>query len=256
MLFVRLRSGVPASRCQVALDLFLTCQSTLTYTNSVQWSVAIKDTIDEFQEAAKTAKAASETLDCPATSTKDSGGLEEMMGELDMKDQGLDDDDFLNFGGDDMDYSPSELRCVGATVDLLRALRRCLKAANESLNTLDSAEPTARGGTEGAADREANGDERLIRQLGWAQAVVVCLSKANDCAGEIGILLYPPLSGSELSARAEDLERALVEFLRVFEKPEGGENVPSAEAVVSGGQPHLAEIVDKMQVLRAELVRL
>lgn len=230
-----------------------------------QWSVAIKDTIDEFQEAATNSKATAATADSTptataaaaavgesSTGTKPSSGLEQIMGDLSMKDQGLQDDD-LDFGDDDddddMNYSSSELRCVDATLDVLRALRRCLKAANDSLNTLDSAKATGV-----ASDDEEN---RFSRDLAWAQTLQESLGKANDCAAELGMSLYPPLNGDDLSARTEDMRRALGEFCDVFDEREGAESAVCAESVANGKRPHLKEVVEETaKALREELAKL
>lgn len=233
-----------------------------------QWSVAIKDTIDEFQEAAKNKKSTEETADSTplatatgdsSTSTKTSSELEKMMGDLSMNDPGLQDNDF-DFNDDDddddMNYSPSELRCVDAALDVLRASRRCLKAANESLNKLDSAKPSGSGEATGISSDE---EKRLSRSLAWAQALQGCLSKANDGAAELGVSLYPPLNGGDLSARAEDLERALGEFCDVFDEQKGVESGSSAGSgsVADRKRPQLREIVEETaDALRVELAKL
>lgn len=113
----------------------------------------------------------------------------------------------------DEDYSPAELECVQASIDMLRVFRRCLKVANESFNTLDSVQSK---GAEGEAAAGAMGEGWLKGKLEWATSVQVHLEDANECAGEVGVLLYPPLDGGELLGRANDLERSMISFCDVF----------------------------------------
>lgn len=212
----------------------------------------MKDTIDEFQEAAKSAAAANAAK---PEATEGSTGVASLNGKFDGLGMGgegageggdFDDD----FGGMDEDYSPSELRCVEASVDVLRVFRRCLKAANDSLNTLDSPQTPADGG----AAAESKGEGRLKEKLEWAQALQTCLNEANECAGELGILLYPPLSGGDLSGRADDLERSLLAFCDVFERSAEGAQVGGGAV---GEQSPLRETVEeKWGVLRAVLAQL
>lgn len=226
--------------------------------------MAIKDTIDEFQGAARDAKAAGETMDASpsADATGDVSGsaegssrLEKTMGELSLDGQDFQDD--FDFGEEDMAYSASELRCVDAALDLLRALRRCLKTANDSLHTLDSAATPATDKTTDVNTEESKREMHPNRNLAWAQALQGCLAKANDCAGEFGILLYPALNRSELTARAEDLRRALLEFCDKFDELEPAPNAPSSGSCDGKRPPPLREVVvETAEVLLVELAKL
>lgn len=211
-----------------------------------QWSVAVKDTIDEFVEAAKNAADANAgKADAPGDSTDldeqfaakaTMGGKESGDGEA----GGYDD---LDFDDMDEDYSAAELQCVQASVDVLRVFRRCLKVANESFNTLDSAQSKA---AEGEASVEAAGDGWLKKKLEWANSVQAHLEDANECAGEVGILLYPPLDGGELLGRANDLERRMVSFCDVFYAcDEGGGG--------GGESPLRTAVEEKLGALRAAM---
>ncbi|CAM9411174.1 unnamed protein product [Hapterophycus canaliculatus] len=184
----------------------------------MQWSVAIKDTIDEFAEAVKTAAAAipeaGKSDACPdATVLAEQFAIQATV-------SGIGETHDLNFDEMDEDYSATELPCVEASIDILRVFRHCLKAANESFNTLDSARPKAGGEVGGGAAREGWLQERLT----WAKSVQTHLDEANECAGELGILLYPPLDGGELLRRASDLETSLTAFCDVFDASEEGES--------------------------------
>lgn len=215
-----------------------------------QWSVAVKDTIDEFQEAVVTAAAAAndgndEVSDNHPDGAQPTDGLTEKFGGLGLDSEGPGGIDDFDLDDMDTDYSPSELRCVEASVDILRVFRRCLKAANDSLNTLDSAE-----GSEGDSS-DTKGEEWLKRRLEWGGALQTCLDEANDCAGELGILLYPPLSGSDLSGRTDEFERTLTAFCDAFDASEAG-----GDGGGSGQTPLRTAVQDKMGVLRAELLRM
>lgn len=145
------------------------------------------------------------------------------------KGKGYDD---LDFDDMDEDYSTAELQCVQASIDILRVFRRCLKVANESFNTLDSARSK---GAEDEAAAEAVGEGWLKRKLEWAISVQAHLQDANEYAGEVGVLLYPPLDGGELLGRANDLERSMISFCDVFyacdEGGDGGGESPLQKAV-------------------------
>lgn len=224
--------------------------------------MAIKDTIDEFQEAAK---AAAEANGTPATATtttgdapketQDSGGLGKMMGDLNVSGEGTQEGFEIDFDDMGKDYSPSELRCVEASVDILRILRRCLKAANNSLNAVQSVEAPVADGAKIAPE----GEGRLRRELAWAQTLQTTLGRANESAGELGILLYPPLNGNELLGRSDDLARTLREVCDVLNEQEGtggGEHGASVEGGDGDQVPLRALMEEKIGVLRAELERL
>lgn len=238
-----------ASACPA---LLYPCAARLTIKLRSQWSVAVKDTINEFHEAATTTAAANaangDVSDSHPEGAPNTDGLEEKFGGLglDSEEPGALDD----FDLDDMDndYSPSELRCVEASVDILRVFRRCLKAANDSLSTLDSAEGS------GGESTDTKDKDWLKQRLEWGGALQTCLDEANDCAGELGVLLYPPLSGSDLSGRARDLERTLAACCDVFGGSEGAGTVGDGGG--SGQLPLRTAVEEKMGVLRAELLRL
>lgn len=149
--------------------------------------------------------------------------------------------DDLDFDDMDEDYSTAELQCVQASIDILRVFRRCLKAANESFNTLDSPQSKAE---EGEAAAGAAGEGWLKGKLEWANSVQGHLDDANECAGEVGILLYPPVDGGELLGRANDLERSMISFCDVFHAcDEGGGG--------GGGSPLQKAVEEKVGALRA-----
>lgn len=200
-----------------------------------QWSVAIKDTIEEFEQAAKASN-------CKTNSTEpDSEGTAELEERFD----GLGTSEADDFDDADEDYSPSELPCVEASLNVLRVFRRCLKVANDALNTLDCAETRK----EGVVDEKQWVNERL----GWACSLQICLEEANEGASEMGVLLYPPLDASDLSARANDLEQSLVRFCDAFGSPE----VREGEAKSGGGpEPLRAAVGNKLSKLRQELEHL
>lgn len=211
----------------------------------MQWSVAIKDTIDEFQEAAKTAAAANvDKSDAP----EDTQALGEELSGLRLGGDGAGEKDDFDFDDMDEDYSPSELQCVTASIDVLRAFRRCLKAANDTLNTLDSAQAQGENG----AAVESKGADWLEARLQWAQAVQACLEEAHECASDLGMQLYPPLDSSELSGRADDLGQKLKSFCDVFYtlgeqgKVEGGEEQSPLRTLVE----------EKLGMLRTGLAQL
>lgn len=255
----------------------------------------MKDTIDEFQEAAKTSAAANaDKPDAPEGTQALGDQLSGLSMGGDGEGAGAEDD----FDFDDMDeeYSPAELQCVTASIDVLRAFRRCLKAANDTLNTLDSAKPTTAqvpaaqapaaqapaaevpGSDSGVADKSKRADDTLNTldpakapsvqapggdgaaegavwlegRLQWAQAVQACLEEAHECAGDLGIQLYPPLDGSELSGCADDLGRKLTSFCDVF-------YTRGQEAGVEVGEeksPIRALVEEKLGVLRTGLAQL
>lgn len=205
----------------------------------------MKDTIDEFQEAVKTAAAANadksdSPLDAPAVGEELSG--------LSLGGDGAGEEDGFDFDDMDEEYSPSELQCVTASIDVLRAFRRCLKAANDTLNTLDSTQ--AQG--ENAAAVESQGADWLEGRLQWAQAVQARLEEAYECAGDLGMQLYPPLDSSELSGRADDLGRKLASFCDVF-------YTRGEEGKVEDGQeqsPLRTLVEEKLGVLRTGMAQL
>lgn len=205
----------------------------------------MKDTIDEFQEAAKTAAAANaDKSDAPA----DAQALSEELSGLSLGGDGAGGEDDFDFDGMDEEYSPSELQCVTASIDVLRAFRRCLKAANDALNTLDSAQPQG----EDAAGVESKGGNWLEGRLKWAQEVQACLEEAHECAGDLAMQLYPPLDSSELSGRADDLGQKLASFCDVF-------YTRGEEGKVEAGQeqsPLRALVEDKLGVLRTGMAQL
>lgn len=214
----------------------------------VQWSLAIKDTIDEFQEAAKTTPVADAGRAEALKGAQDTAEVDAQFSGLGLGGDAAEEQEDFDFDDMDEDYSPSELQCVQASIDVLRVLRRCLKAANESLNALDS--DKAHGN--GSAAVDTKGDGWLKERLQWAQALQACLDEANDCAAEVGILLYPPLDGSDLSGRANDLERTLTEFCDVFYS-----NAEGAALGVGGEQSPLKALTEeKCGLLKAELARL
>lgn len=211
-----------------------------------QWSVAIKDTIDEFVEAAKNAGLANAGN---AADVEEKTGLEGQFAAkvtVGGKESGEEDAEGDAFDFDDMDedYSAAELQCVEASIDILRVFRRCLKAANEAFNTLDSA-PSEELGVEGAgASTGPAGEGWLQGKLEWAKAVQDHLEDANECAGEVGVLLYPPLDGGELLRRATDLERSLASFCEAFyAREEGGDDRKES--------PLRKAVEDKLGALRA-----
>lgn len=217
------------------LPLLLPC------TLPTQWSVAIKDTIDEFVEAAKTAALANAEM--PGAS-KDTTDLDEQFaakvtvgGDEGGEEGGADHDDF-DFDDMDEGYSSTELQCVEASIDILRVFRRCLKAANESLNTLDSAQ------SDGAAAAGSEGEGWLQGKLAWAQSVQAHLEDANEVAGEVGVLLYPPLDGGELLGRAKDLEGSMTSFCDAFFACKEGGDAERESSLRKAVQ-------DKLGVLRA-----
>lgn len=223
--------------------LILTC---MYFFHLRQWSVAIKDTIDEFVEAAKNARLANAGN---SDGVEKASGLEEQFAAkatVGGKESGEEDGEGDAFDFDDMDedYSAAELQCVETTVDILRVFRRCLKAANEAFNTLDSA-PSQGVMEEGAgASAGPAGEGWLQGKLGWAKVVQGHLEDANECAGEVGILLYPPLDGGELLGRATDLERSLTSFCEAFyAREEGGDG--------RNDSPLTQAVEDKMGALRA-----
>ncbi|CBJ29519.1 conserved unknown protein [Ectocarpus siliculosus] len=215
----------------------------------MQWSVAVKDTIDEFVEAAKAAAMANAGK---SESAGDKGGLDEQFaakvtvggaGEGEEGAEGTFDD--FDFDGMDENYGAAELPCVEASVDVLRVFRRCLKAANDSLNSLDSPEPQEESG----ATAGSVGEGWLQGKLEWAKSVQTHLDDANECAGEVGILLYPPLDGGELLGRANDLEKSLAAFCEVFYACGEGTNSEMES-------PLRKAVVEKLGVLRAALKKL
>lgn len=215
----------------------------------LQWSVAIKDTIDEFQEAGKAAAAANAGKPAAPESTQDTRELGERLGGLSVSGEVARIEDDYDFDDMDEDYSQSELRCLEASIDVLRVFRRCLKSASDSLNTLDL--PQTPGDGKAAAESKSEG--WLKGRLQWAQAWQGCLDEANECAGELGILLYPPLSGNDLSGRADDLERTLNAFCDVFESEDPAGKVAGGV----GGQLPLRTLVgDKIGALRAVVAEL
>lgn len=214
-------------------------------TRRAKWSVAIKDTIDEFVEAAKTAAPANTGNPDASGNTTDLDTQFAAKVTVGGKDSGEEGGgggyDDLDFGDMDEDYSAAELPCVQASIDVLRVFRRCLKVANESFNTLDSAQAK---GAESEATAGAAGEGWLKGKLEWATSVQVYLEDANECAGEVGVLLYPPLDGGELLARANDLERSLVHFCDVF--------YAGGEGGGGGGESPLRKgVEEKLGALRA-----
>lgn len=253
----------------------------------------MKDTIDEFQEAAKTSAVANANKPEAPEGTK---ALGEQLSELGLGEDGDGEGGEDDFDFDDMDeeYSPAELQCVTASLDLLRAFRRCLKATNDTLNTLDSAKTTTAqvpavqalaaqspaaevpGDDNGAAvkskgadetsstpdsakvpsaqtpggDGAAEGSDWLEGHLRWSQAVQTCLEEAHECAGDLGIQLYPPLNGSELLARADDLGRKLTSFCDIFYTTNGGEGKADEPS------PIRALVKEKLGVLRTGVAQL
>lgn len=207
----------------------------------------MKDTIEEFQEAAKAAAAAAQGTSDALHTDGDTGGLGQALEDLKIDPEEPDGD--FNF---DMtqDYSPSELRCVDATIDLMKFFRRCLKVANDSLNTLDSGKASSSGKVP---------PRDLKRELAWANSLQVCLSKANESTSELGVLLYPPLDASELSGRSKDAGRALSEFCDVFGARDGtagngcGEGASPADA---GPSPLRASLEEKLSSLRESISQL
>eukprot|EP00752_Nemacystus_decipiens_P010037 g8950.t1 len=182
----------------------------------MQWSVSIKDTIDEFVEAAKTAALANAgNRDAPRDTTEldEQFAAKVTVGGKESGEEGGGGFDDLDFDDMDEDYSTVELQCVQASIDILRVFRRCLKVANESFNSLDSAQSKA---AEGGAAAGASREGWLKAKLEWAKSVQRHLEDANECAGEVGILLYPPLAGGELLGRANDLEKSILGFCDVF----------------------------------------
>lgn len=142
----------------------------------------------------------------------------------------------------DEDYSSTELQCVGASIDILRVFRRCLKEANESLNTLDSHQSE---GAEGGNADGSTGKRCLQGKLEWAQSIQAHLEGANEFAGEVGVLLYPPLDGGELLGRANDLEGSLTAFYDAFFACKEGEGDTEREVSLRKA------VLDKTCVLRA-----
>lgn len=209
-----------------------------------QWSVAIKDTIDEFVEAAKAAALAN--VDKPGASKDAPPDHEEFAAKVtvggdESGEGGRPDHDDFNFDDMDEDYCSMELKCVEASIDILRVFRRCLKEANESLNTLDSAQSD---GADGGAATGSPGKEWLQGKLEWAQSVQAHLEDANEFAGEVGILLYPPLDGGELLDRAKDLTGSINAFCdSFFACKEGGDTEREASLRMA--------VQDKLGVLRA-----
>eukprot|EP00903_Cladosiphon_okamuranus_P019922 g18309.t1 len=152
----------------------------------MQWSVAVKDTIDEFVEAAKTADVANAgNADAPGDSTHldEQFAAKVNVGGKQSGDGGAGRYEDFDFDGTDEDYSAAELQCVQASVDVLRVFRRCLKVANESFNTLDSTQFQSKA-AEGEAANGAAGEGWLKGKLEWANSVQGHLEDANECAGE------------------------------------------------------------------------
>lgn len=209
-----------------------------------QWSVAIKDTIDEFVEAAKTAALAnSGDVDAPGDTTNldEQFAAKVTVGGKEGGEEGAGGFDDCDFDDMDEDYSTEELQCVQASIDILRLFRRCLKVANEYFNTLDSAQSKA---AEGETAAGAGGKGWLKGKLEWANSVQGHLQDANECAGEVGILLYPPVDGGELLGRANDLERSMVSFCDAFYACDEGQS--------GEGEPPLRKAVEeKLGALRA-----
>lgn len=199
-------------------DPLVLLQNQCTVPFPMQWSVAIKDTIDEFVEAVKTAAAANPEAGKSDASTDATDLAEQIAAKATVSADGEGAQDDFDFDEMDEDYSATELPCVEASIDILRVFRRCLKAANESFNTLDSAQPKAGGEAGDGPARE----EWLRERLTWAISVQKHLDDANECAGEVGILLYPSLDGGELLRRANELETSLTAFCDVFDAGEGG----------------------------------
>ena len=193
----------------------------------------------------KTAAAANaDKSDAP----KDAQALGQELSGSSLGGDGAGEEDDFDFDDMDEEYSPSELQCVTASIDVLRAFRRCLKAANDTLNTLDSTQ--AQG--ENAAVVGSQGADLLEGRLQWAQAVQVCLEEAHECAGDLGMQLYPPLDSSELSGRADDLGRKLASFCDVFYTRE-------EEGRVEDGQeqsPLRTVVEEKLGVLRTGMAQL
>lgn len=146
----------------------------------------------------------------------------------------------------DEDYSSTELQCVEASIDILRVFRRCLKEANESLNTLDSARSD---GADGGAAAGSTGKGRLQGKLEWVQLVQAHLEDANESAGEVGVLLYPPLDGGELLGRGKDLEGSLTAFCDAFFACKDGGDADREASLRKAVQ-------DKLCVLRAAVEKL
>lgn len=209
----------------------------------VQWSIAVKDTIDEFQEAAKAA-AATNASKSTLEGASDSPGLDEQFSGLNVSDEGAGEENECDFDFDDMDqeYSPSELRCVQASVDILRVFRRCLKAANDALNTLDSAQA-----------QEPKQEGWLEERLEWAQAMQSCLGEANDCVGEVGILLYPPLNAEDMSGRVDELGTNLTAFCDVFYADGGIGNAGNVGEINSSLRLVAGEKLGALRVALAQL---
>ncbi|CAM9244946.1 unnamed protein product [Scytosiphon promiscuus] len=211
----------------------------------MQWSVAIKDTIDEFVDAVKSAAATTPENGKPNPSPDETDLDEQFAAKATVcsDEEGNQGD----FDFDDMgeDYSTAELPCVEASIDVLRVFRRCLKAANESFNTLDSAPPKAGGEAGGGAALEG----WLREKLTWAKSVQTHLDGANECAGEVGILLYPPLDGEELLHRAKELETSLTAFCDVFDACEEGGSEARESALRTAVVERISEMkttVDKL----------
>lgn len=121
---------------------------------------------------------------------------------------------------------------------------------NDALNTLDSSE-TRKGGGD---NEEVTDEEQWVKErLGWAHSLQSFLEEANEGAGELGVLLYPPLDASDLSARTNDLEQSLVKFCDTFGFPEeiGGEAKSG-----KGPEPLRTAVGNKLGTLREELERL
>lgn len=219
----------------------------------------MKDTIDEFQEAAQVAKASGDgKADTPEdleAHRQEGKGLDEQLEKLSMNGTGkgrlvdLEEDylgDDLDFADMDEDYSKVELRCVEASIDALRLVRRCLKAANESLNTLDSDQPSDQPVRDDACGAKSKPEGLFQRKLLWAQSLQGRLEDVHECAGEVAVLLYPPLSDKALSERVNELERSLMAFCDVFENIEGK---PSHGG---GEEPILRKLTgDRLSDLRA-----
>ncbi|CAM9151123.1 unnamed protein product [Choristocarpus tenellus] len=212
----------------------------------MQWSLAIKDTVDEFQAKAVSSRNAStaETnldprpppaaSDNPASASDSNTTVDQLSdllahgGNVSLSEGGFADLD----GFDDEDqYDEDQLKCVDDAIELLRMARRCLRLANDELNSLEdppmppSIATVAQGGSGGTSDPgwEGRAGEEGGRGMAWAHGVQTAVGSIYESSVELGMALYPPLESADLLSTYGSLEEYVSTFMNLLSVGRGEE---------------------------------
>lgn len=201
-----------------------------------QWSLAIRDTIIEFQDSiragAELEGAVSDNLGTGGSGRAGISGL-----DLDVGHHGS---GAFDAGDLETNYTASELLCVQASVSVLKSLRRCLAAANKAFNDFDVAEADASAQTETPA---TDVETPFSTRLAWVNNLQAGLSNATEAAGDLGVLLYPPLDTAALLHQTDALEVVLFPIFDILDR---------AGLQVSGVKPDEARELEAAQVSSCE----